>query len=66
MKITVELNESDICQIIAEHYNNLTQEDVNLFVTKEMRGYGPGEYEANVVKAKIEFDSEGEAGACLR
>ena len=59
MKIIVELNESDICQIIAEHYNNLTQEDVNLFV-------GPGEYEANVIKAKIEFDSEGEAGACLR
>lgn len=66
MKITVELNDFDICQIIAEHYNNLTPENVDLFVTKETRGYGPGEYEADIVKAKIEFDSEGEAGACLR
>lgn len=66
MKITVELNESDICQIIADHYNELQQEDVNLYVSKETRGYGPGEYEANVIKAKIEFDSEAEASVCLR
>ena len=33
--------------------------------TKETRGYGPGEYEADVIKAKIEFNSEREAGACL-
>lgn len=66
MKITVELNENDICQIIAEHYNELQKEDVNLYVTKETRGYGPGEYEADVIKAKIEFESEAEASVSLR
>ena len=66
MKITVELDESDICQIIAEHYNELQQEDVNLYVTKETRGYGPGGYEANVIKAKIEFESVAEASVSLR
>ena len=66
MKITVELNESDICQIIAEHYNELQQEDVNLYVTKETRGYGPAEHEEDVIKAKIEFESEAEASVSLR
>lgn len=63
MKVTVELNESDICQIIAEHYNELQQENVNLYVTKETRGYGTEEYEANVIKAKIEFEVSMK-GAC--
>lgn len=66
MKITVDLNEADIRQIIADHYNELMADDVEIIVTKETRGYGPGEYEENIVGARIVFETEGEAAACLR
>lgn len=66
MKITVDLNEADIRQIIADHYNELMADDVEIIVTKETRGYGPGEYEVKIVGARIVFETEGEAAVCLK
>lgn len=66
MKITVDLNEADIRQIIADHYNELMADDVEFVVSKQTRGYGPGEHEDIIVGARIVFETEGEAAACLR
>ena len=65
MKITVELNEDDICRLISEHYRPLPPDRVELKVSKEIRGYGPTEHEENVIYAKIDFDSETMVRECF-
>ena len=63
MLITIELNQTDICQLIADKYHGVNANDVSLYVTKELRGYPPMEHEVDVISAKITFKSEEEASA---
>lgn len=52
MKQTIELDEYDIKQIIAEHFDT-DEKNVSVFVTEKMSGYGQGEYIVSVPGARI-------------
>lgn len=52
MKHYYELDESDIVQSLADHYN-CDKKDVKLTVTRVSVGYGHGEHLEPRVKAKI-------------
>lgn len=53
MKYFIELNEADIVQIIAEHFE-VSFSNVSLDIEKQTVGYGPMEHDVNVVKVVVE------------
>lgn len=53
MKYFIELNEPDIVQIIAEHFDVPTG-NVSLEIEKQTVGYGPMEHDVNVAKVVVE------------
>lgn len=53
MKYSIELNEADIKDIIAEHFD-VTANNIKLVIEKQCVGYGPMEHETNIVKVFIE------------
>lgn len=53
MKYFIELNEADIVQIIADHFE-VSSTNVNLDIEKQTVGYGPMEHDVNVVKVVVE------------
>lgn len=62
MKHIIELNQSDICKIIAEKFST-SKEYVHLNVNTEYEGYGPMETAVKVVTCKVHIyreDGDGE------
>lgn len=62
MKHYYELDESDIRQALADHYN-CDKKDIELQVHRVSAGYGPGEHLENRVMAKITA-SDGQIKIC--
>lgn len=58
MKYFIELNEMDIKNIIAEHFD-VPSSNVRLEIKKDYEGYGPMEHEVHVAKVVVEGVSIG-------
>ena len=53
MKYSIELNEADIKDIIAEHFD-VTANNIKLVIEKRWVGQGPMEHETHVAKVMVE------------